>query len=187
VFESSTNKLRFREAFDNYFDAVTRYCLRRLPQSNANDAAANVFVVAWRKIDEMPEGDETLPWLYGVARNEVRTFRRSLRRSTALWVKLSGQPTYQPAGPEAVVIRNDEQAQLVRALNTLGSSDQEILRLRAYENLQINQIATVLGCTPDAAKKRCSRATKRLRDAVDRSGRRRAPTRSRAIPEGGDG
>ena len=187
MFESSANKMRFREAFDNYFDAVTRYCLRRLPQSNANDAAANVFVVAWRKIDEMPEGDETLPWLYGVARNEVRTFRRSLRRSTALWVKLSGQPTYPPAGPEAVVSRNDEQAQLVRALNTLGSSDQEILRLRAYENLQINQIATVLGCTPDAAKKRCSRATKRLRDAVDRSGRRRAPARSRAIPEGGDG
>ena len=41
MFESSTNKMRFREAFDNYFDAVTRYCLRRLPQSNANDAAAN--------------------------------------------------------------------------------------------------------------------------------------------------
>jgi RNA polymerase sigma-70 factor (ECF subfamily) len=187
VFGSSTNKMRFREAFDDYFDAITRYCFRRLPQSNANDAAASVFVVVWRKIDEMPEGDETLPWLYGVARNEVRTFRRSLRRSTALRVKLSGQPTYPPAGPEAVVIRNDEQAQLVRALNTLGSSDQEILRLRAYENLQINQIATVLGCTPEAAKKRCSRATKRLRDAVDRSGRRRAPTRSRAIPEGGDG
>ena len=187
MFESSTDEERFRKAFDDYFDAITRYCFRRLPLSTASDAVASVFVVAWRKIDEMPAGEETLPWLYGVARNEVRTFRRSLRRSTALWVKLSGQPTYPPAGPEAVVIRNDEQAQLVRALNTLGSSDQEILRLRAYENLQINQIATVLGCTPDAAKKRCSRATKRLRDAVDRSGRRRAPTRSRAIPEGGDG
>ena len=112
MFESSTNKMRFREAFDNYFDAITRYCFRRLPQSNANDAAASVFVVVWRKIDEMPEGDETLPWLYGVARNEVRTFRRSLRRSTALRVKLSGQPNYPVAGPEAVVIRNDDQAQM---------------------------------------------------------------------------
>jgi hypothetical protein len=66
VFESSTNKMRFREAFDNYFDAITRYCLRRLPQSNANDAAASVFVVVWRKIDAdasggaAPEGVEDL-------------------------------------------------------------------------------------------------------------------------------
>ena len=187
MFESSTDEERFRNAFDDYFDAITRYCFRRLPPSTASDAAASVFVVVWRKIDEMPEGDETLPWLYGVARNEVRTFRRSLRRSTALRVKLSAQPDYPLAGPEAVVIRSDEQAQLIRALNTLGSADQEILRLRAYENLKVNQIATVLGCTPEAAKKRCSRATKRLRDAVDRSGRRKAPTRSRAIPEGGDG
>lgn len=187
MFESPTDEMRLRQAFDKYFDAITRYCFRRLPQSNANDAAASVFVVVWRKIDEMPEGDETLPWLYGVARNEVRTFRRSLRRLTALRVKLSGQPSYPVAGPEAVVIRNDDQAQLIRALNTLGSADQEILRLRAYENLQINQIAIVLGCTPEAAKKRCSRATKRLRDAVDRSGRRGTPTGSRAIPEGGDG
>jgi len=187
VFESLTDEERFREAFDNHFDAITRYCLRRLPPSTANDAAASVFAVAWRKIDKMPEGDETLPWLYGVARNEVSTLRRSFRRSAALRVKLGAQPNYPLAGPEAVVIRNDEQAQLIRALNTLRSSDQEILRLRAYESLKVNQIATVLGCTPEAAKKRCARATKRLRDAVDRSGRRRAPTRSRAIPEGGDG
>lgn len=187
MFESSKDEMRFREAFDDYFDAVTRYCLRRLPQSNANDAAASVFVVAWRKIAEMPEGDETLPWLYGVARNEVRTFRRSLRRSAALRVKLSGQPYYPVAGPEAVVVRNDDQAQLIGAFKTLGSADQEILRLRAYENLSVNQIAVVLGCSSEAAKKRCSRATKRLREAVERSGRRRAPTRSRAIPEGGGG
>ncbi len=70
---------------------------------------------------------------------------------------------------------------------TLGSNDQEILRLRAYEDLSIRQIAIVLGCSPETAKKRCSRAMTRLRTAVDRSGRRRSPTRSRAIPEGGDG
>jgi RNA polymerase sigma factor (sigma-70 family) len=187
VFESTTDEMRFRDAFDAYFDAITRYCFRRLHPDKTEDAVSNVFVVAWRKIDEMPEGDQTLPWLYGVAMNEVRTFRRSIRRSTALRAKLNGQPRYPDPGPEAMVIGSAEQAQLVRAFRTLGAGDQEILRLRAYESLQVNQIAIVLGCTPEAAKKRCSRATKRLRDAVDRSGRRRTPTGSRAIPEGGDG
>jgi RNA polymerase sigma-70 factor (ECF subfamily) len=179
--------MRFREAFDRYFDAITRYCLRRLQPDNADDAASSVFVVAWRKIDQMPDGDQTLPWLYGVARNEVRTSRRSMRRSTALWAKVNGQPRYPGPGPEAVVVQNAEQAELVRALATLRSDDQEILRLRAYENLSVRQIAIVLGCSPDSAKKRCSRAMTRLRTAVERSGRRESPTRSRAIPEGGDG
>jgi len=185
--ESPANDLRFREAFDRYFDAVTRYCYRRLPQSMAEDAAASVFAVAWRKVDQMPEGDQTLPWLYGVARNEVSTFRRSMRRSSALRVRLNGQPRHLAPGPEAVVVESAEQEELVRVLATLRSVDQEVLRLRAYENLPISQVAIVLGCTPEEAKKRCSRATKRLRDAVERSGRRRAPIRSRAIPEGGDG
>ena len=185
--ESPTSETRFREAFDQYFDAITRYCYRRLHPDRADDAASNVFVVAWRKIDQMPDGDQTLPWLYGVARNEVRTSRRSLRRSTALWAKVNGQPRYPDAGPEAVVVHDAEQVEMVHALATLGSNDQEILRLRAYEGLSIRQIAIVLGCSPDSAKKRCSRAMTRLRTAVERSGRRGSPSRSRAIPEGGDG
>lgn len=92
MFESLADEMRFRKAFDEYFDAITRYCFRRLHPDKADDAASNVFVVAWRKIDQMPMGDQTLPWLYGVARNEVRTLRRSLRRSTALRAKLNGQP-----------------------------------------------------------------------------------------------
>jgi RNA polymerase sigma-70 factor (ECF subfamily) len=187
VVESPTDETRFREAFDQYFDAITRYCYRRLHPDKADDAASSVFVVAWRKIDQMPDGDQTLPWLYGVARNEVRTSRRSIRRSTALRAKINGQPRYPEPGPDAVVVRNAEQAELVRALATLGSNDQEILRLRAYENLSIRQISIVLGCSPESAKKRCSRAMTRLRTAVDRSGRRGSPIRSRAIPEGGDG
>jgi RNA polymerase sigma-70 factor (ECF subfamily) len=187
VFEPPTDETRFREAFDLYFDAITRYCFRRLHPDKADDAASNVFVVAWRKIDQMPDGDQTLPWLYGVARNEVRTSRRSMRRSTALWAKVNGQPRYPEPGPEAVVVQNAEQAELARALATLGSNDQEILRLRAYESLSVRQISIVLGCSPETAKKRCSRAMNRLRTAVERSGRRGSPTRSRAIPEGGDG
>ena len=187
MFESPTDEARFREAFDAYFDAITRYCFRRLHPDKADDAASSVFVVAWRKIEQMPDGDQTLPWLYGVARNEVRTSRRSMRRSTALWAKVNGQPRYPEPGPDAVVANNAEQADLVRALGTLRSTDQEILRLRAYEDLSIRQIAIVLDCSPETAKKRCSRAMTRLRTAVDRAGRRRSPTRSRAIPEGGDG
>ncbi len=184
--ESPATDERFCKAFDDHFDAITRYCFRRLPANQANDAAANVFVVAWRKIEDMPGGDGTLPWLYGVARREVSTFRRSVRRAFALSEKLARQPHYPAPGPDTVVVRNLEQADLLRALATLPPGDQEILRLRAYEELSLAQIAVVLGCSHDAAKKRSARALKRLRKAAGFPERPEAPTGSRAIQEGGD-
>ena len=182
----AASEAKFRRAFDEHFDAITRYCFRRLPASHANDAAANVFTVAWRKIDQMPEDDHALLWLYGIARNEISTFRRSLRRAAALRSKLAWQPSYPDPGPETVVVRNAEQAGILEALATLNQSDQEILRLRAYEGLSLNEISVALGCTPEAAKKRSARAMKRLHKAAGHVMRSERPHGTRAIPKGGD-
>jgi RNA polymerase sigma-70 factor (ECF subfamily) len=186
VRESPGKDAKFRKAFDEHFDAITRYCFRRLPTSEANDAAAAVFAVAWRKIDQMPDDDHTLPWLYGVARHEVSTFRRSIRRATELRARLGRQPHYPEPGPETVVVRNAEQVELLRALAALSQADQEVLRLRVYEDLTLSQIAIALGCTPEAAKKRSARAMKRLRKAATYTSRPGAPIGPRAIPKGGD-
>ena len=184
---SRQNQAQFEALYRAHVQQVYAYCMRRSSREEAKDMTSDVFLQAWRRFDDMPHDEGALFWLYGVARNEVRTSRRSMRRSTALWAKVNGQPRYPEPGPDAVVANNAEQADLVHALGTLGSNDQEILRLRAYEDLSIRQIAIVLDCSPETAKKRCSRAMTRLRTAVDRAGRRRSPTRSRAIPEGGDG
>ena len=182
----AANEAKFRRAFDEHFDAITRYCFRRLPANQANDAAASAFTVAWRKIDQMPEDDHALLWLYGIARNEISTFRRSLRRAASLRSKLAWQPRYPDPGPETVVVRNSEQAGILAALGTLNHTDQEILRLRAYEGLTLNEVSIALGCSPEAAKKRSSRAMKRLHKAADQAMRSDRPHDARAIPKGGD-
>lgn len=181
-----SDRALFRQMFEENYEAISRYCHRRLPQADANDAAAQVFAVAWRRADSMPRGDQTLPWLYGVARNEVRTSRRSTRRLTALRIKLGGQAKYPAPGPETVVVRNAEQEQLLEALATLRPDDQEILRLRAYERLTFPEVAVALGCSVEAAKKRSSRAMNRLRQATGWSEPQGAAQASRAIQEGGD-
>ena len=53
---SPTTDTSFRRIYDEHFEAVTRYCLRRLPVAEVNDATAEVFLVAWRQIDRVPEG-----------------------------------------------------------------------------------------------------------------------------------
>jgi RNA polymerase sigma-70 factor (ECF subfamily) len=184
--EAVANEAKFRRAFDEHFDAITRYCFRRLPANQANDAAANVFVIAWKKIDQLPDDDHALLWLYGVARNEISTFRRSLRRAAALRTKVAWQPSYPEPGPETVVVRNAEQAQILEALRSLNHSDQEILRLRAYEGLSLNDVSIALGCSPEAAKKRSARAMKRLHGAAGQLMRSERLHESRAITKGGD-
>ena len=59
---------------------VHAYCLRRASRDEAKDATSDVFLVAWRRIEDVPTGDEALPWLLGVARNVLANRRRSLRR-----------------------------------------------------------------------------------------------------------
>ena len=58
VTQSPDREARFDRLFDLHHDAVQVYCLRRLPTDDVNDAVAEVFLVAWRRIDEAPNGRE---------------------------------------------------------------------------------------------------------------------------------
>jgi RNA polymerase sigma factor (sigma-70 family) len=187
VTSDTPNSARFDQIFAEHYESVSRYCHRRLPPDDANDATAEIFVVAWRKIGDVPQGHEALLWLYGVSRNEVSRFRRSTRRRRALHTKLGGQASYPDASPEVVVVRNADREQLLAALGTLKPKDQEVLRLRAYEHLTLAQVSIVLGCTVPAAKQRSARAIKRLRRAADLPGAQRVTPGSRAIQRGGGG
>ena len=64
------------------------------------------------------------------------------------------------------MVQSDELREALAALGRLTSKDQEILRLRAMERLSIGEIAEVLGCSEEAARKRFERAAKRLQSKV---------------------
>lgn len=178
-----SNDAKFRKIFDAYFAEVQRYCVRRVSAADANDATSEVFLVAWRRIEAVPEGDETLPWLIGVARNVLRNIMRSNRRSTRLASKASDYAIEQVLGPETQVVMSSQFEEVQAALSTLSDDDQEIIRLRAWEELTGPQIAGVLKCSTSAAEKRMARAWSRLSKAVERE-RAIHPRISR---RGGDG
>ena len=152
---------RFHSLFSKNYDDVLRYCLRRLPITDANDAASDVFVVAWRRIDAAPAGGDARLWLYGIARNVVRNSRRSARRSIRLRSKVAGLAPETVDGPERQVVQGDELRHVLAALDRLSPKDQEVLRLRAMERLEIEQIAEVprLQCRSRPEAIRASRQT----------------------------
>lgn len=158
--------VRFRGVFREHYDAITRYCLRRLPRNDVDDAVARVFTVAWRKVAEMPAADAALPWLYRIASYEVSTMQRSARRRVRLRSKLDGLGTAPQQAPEVQVVQRAEHEAVLAALAKLPNPDREVILLRSYEGLSSEQIADVLGCSSEAARKRLSRALRRLRKAA---------------------
>ena len=154
--------VRFRQIFDDNFEAVRAYCLRRLPADDAHDATSDVFLVAWRRIDDVPVGDDARLWLFGVARNTVRSVERRTRRVFRLRTRLGGLADTATPGPEIQVVTGVEYQKIMASFDRLSSNDQEVLRLRLWEELSVPEVAAVLGCKEKAASKRYQRALARL-------------------------
>jgi DNA-directed RNA polymerase specialized sigma24 family protein len=92
-----------RQRFDALFAAfssdIVAYCGWRAGASEAQDAVAEVFLTAWRRLDEVPEGDAARVWLYATARRVIANQRRSQRRRVALQERLALEPPPTPTEP----------------------------------------------------------------------------------------
>lgn len=186
--QSPNSDVRFRRLFDDHEAAMREYCSRRLEVNEANDGVAEVFLVAWRKIDELPAGHGELLWLYGVARNVVRNAGRSRRRRLRLGAKLNATAPLKPGGPEHQTIRRAEDGLVLEALASLKADDRELLRLRTWEELSRSELATVFGITVDAVDMRLKRAMGRMKRALKSAGYvNELSTRPRAAEQGGIG
>jgi RNA polymerase sigma-70 factor (ECF subfamily) len=153
---------RAERAVTRYGDHIRAYCARRLPPGAASEAASEVMTVTWRRRDVLPDEPGTLPWMYGVAKKVVQGQRRSERRWTARSERAAATAIQVDESTEWAAMRAEEERQVRQALARLSSSDQEILRLAAWERLSNRQIADVLNLTPAATDQRLSRAKRRL-------------------------
>lgn len=155
----------FAELFASTHRRVLGYVRRAgATAADADDVVADVYVVAWRRLDDIPQ-DDPVPWLLGVARNVVRNQQRSRRRSDTLLARLRTEPP--PAATTSTDARDDVSA-LRRALAQLSTTDRDLLQLAAVEDLTPAQIAQVLGCRAVTARVRLHRARTRLRALLDR-------------------
>lgn len=145
------DRLWLEELFDEHHPALVAYATRRVGPDGADDIAAEVFVVAWRRRRQVPS--EPLPWLYAVARNAVLHEQRGHARRSRLRdaLTLVREPLQRPT----------EQVEVEAVLSQLEPTDAEVLRLSIWEQLTPQEIAEVLGISPGAARNRLMRARRR--------------------------
>src|SRR5438552_2969448 len=157
--------VQFERLYRKHVAAVAAYALRRSSPEDAADAAAETFVIAWRRLAEVPE-EQALPWLYATARRVLSTQRRSARRQDAIATRLA----FERPDQVTVAPRETAPALVARALADLREDDREVLMLVAWEELSSRDAAAVLGCSPTAYRIRLHRARLRLRRALSQLG-----------------
>jgi RNA polymerase sigma-70 factor (ECF subfamily) len=154
----SQTETTFVRLYNEYYDDVHAFCLRRVGRDSADDAATEVFTTVWRRIDEIDDAMERA-WLFSVARNVVLNQWRSNSRRRRLGERVGGLAVSPPDQPETVIVRREEDEAVIEVLNEMRHSDREILVLAAWDDLL------------QAAQQRLHRAkgrlAKRLRSVPD--------------------
>lgn len=157
---------RFDELYTEYRTRILAYCrTRSRSAADGEDALAEVFLIVWRRLDEIPEGDAARAWLYATARRVTANQLRSARRSVSLLERISawrGDPALYDFA-EA----NDAHELVHAALGRLKPIDREVLLLAEWERLSSAEIAAVTGCSSTSARGRLHRARRRFREAYE--------------------
>lgn len=162
---TSNREELFRSAYRNHYRSVLAYALRRTSsRADAEDIAADSFMVAWRRVDKLPMSEpDQLAWLYGVARRTLANHHRGRLRAGRLDELLLTIDASTVQGADDRIVDQSDVEAAIAALSTLGPKDQEILLLALWEDLTIGDIATVMELSKPNVSLRLHRAKRRLR------------------------
>lgn len=151
----------FTALYGRHLPTIGSYLARRVDRSDVEDLAADVFAVAWRRRDRIPEGAE-LPWLYRIAGHLVANHRRRIASRASVLARLG------PADPApAADALLDADPALAAAWTALKPRDREILALVVLDDLAVGDAAIALGVSANAASIRLHRAKRALASALE--------------------
>ena len=170
----------FEQLYADHWREVLGYALRRTGSpSDAADVASEVFLVVWRRRDEVPGRTDFRPWLFGVARNVLLNHRRGERRRERLGALLLSAVGEQHPDTADVVVDRDQHQVLIAAVGGLPEPDRELVTLVSWEGLSPAEAAVALQMNPVTARVRLHRARKRLRASLDEQKRLEEQKRER--------
>jgi RNA polymerase sigma factor (sigma-70 family) len=132
--------------------------------AEAEEAAQDAFVKAWKALPRFREGAPLRPWLLTIVANEARNRRRGAGRRAAL--ALRAEPPGADRSAESSVLAAETRAALLAALSRLRPDDRLVLGCRYLLELSEAETAAALGVPAGTVKSRTSRALERLRGEV---------------------
>ncbi len=139
--------------------------------ADAEEAAQDAFVKAWRALRRFDRSRPFRPWLLAIVANEARNRRRAAGRREALVLRAAAASPDRSAdgagagaaSPELALLVAERHGALVAALERLDERDRQVIACRYLLELTEAETAAALGCRAGTVKSRLSRALERLR------------------------
>jgi RNA polymerase sigma-70 factor (ECF subfamily) len=147
----------------------TAFLIARDP-ADAEEAAQDGFVKAYRALGRFRPGAPFRPWLLQIVANEARNRRRSAGRRANLALRLADEarPGDAVPSPEAELLSADRRAELLAAVEALRDEERLVVSCRFFLGLSEDETAETLGLKLGTVKSRTSRALAQLRQEVER-------------------
>jgi RNA polymerase sigma factor (sigma-70 family) len=140
--------------------------------ADAEDAAQDGFVKAYRALGRFRRGAPFRPWLLRIVANEARNRRRSAARRDKLALRTAAEQASGDAAPspEAAVLVAEQRRTLMDALDQLRDEERDVISCRYLLDLSEEETAAALGLRRGTVKSRTSRGLARLREHLEADG-----------------
>jgi RNA polymerase sigma-70 factor (ECF subfamily) len=163
--------------FEHHFDRVYALVYRLLgDRHSAQDATQEVFLKVHRAAHTLDPGRDPEPWVTTVAYNVCRDFWRSgayrlSRQAVSIDDPEHGDRSLASRSddPERSLISAERRDLVQKAIGMLQEPLRAVVVLREYQGLSYEEIASMTGTTPVAARKRYSRALAELGKMLEKS------------------
>jgi RNA polymerase sigma-70 factor (ECF subfamily) len=164
--------------FEQHFDRVYGLVYRLLgDRHSAQDATQDVFLKIHRAAHTLDPSRDPGPWITTIAYNICRDLWRSgayrlSRQAVSIDDPDHGGRSVASSGedPEGSLIAAERRDQVQKAIGSIPENLRTVVVLREYQGLSYEEIASMTGTTPVAARKRYSRALTELGKLLDKGG-----------------
>jgi len=138
---------------------------------DAQDAAQEVFLRAYKYLHRLDLQKPIDPWLMRMTVNVCRNIGRNRQRRQNTFCHCENPPA--PAAretrcdPYRDVVEDQERQMLWKALNSLPEKERIAVTLRDIEGLSTSEVAAILETSESTVRSQISRARVRMKDAID--------------------
>lgn len=164
-------KKQFEKVYEAEIDSLFRYCAFRISsREQAMDIVQDVFIEFWQILNKDEKVQNSRAFLFAVLRNRIIDWYRK-KKAVSLDLMLENNEDKQAFEPidsksEDDIILSAESKRVVEMINTLDANYQEVLYFRLVEDLQPEEIASLLKINANTVSVRITRGLAKLRDKL---------------------
>ncbi|OCA91500.1 RNA polymerase subunit sigma [Bacillus sp. FJAT-27225] len=137
-------------------------------REQAKDIVHDAFARAFEKYESF-NGDNPKSWLYRIARNLAIDHIRRKKPFRYYFDFIPVIPSNE-RGPEQIVMFNETERHLYKAMHRLKHSYREVIVLRKIKELSVLETSQVLGWSENKVKVTLFRAMKELKKELEKEG-----------------